>query len=102
MTVELQRTSALSSKTPSVQELLKTLVGFDTTSAKSNLALIAFVEDYLKGHGIASTRVPSPDGTKADLFATIGETRRQAASGSRATAIACRWKASAGPPTRSR
>jgi acetylornithine deacetylase len=71
MTVELQRTTALSSKTPSVQELLKTLVGFDTTSAKSNLALIAFVEDYLKGHG-ASTRVPSPDGTKADLFATIG------------------------------
>ena len=55
-------------------ELLRTLVGFDTTSAKSNLALIAFVEDYLKGHGIASTRVPSPDGTKADLFATIGET----------------------------
>ena len=41
MTVELQRTSALSSKTPSVQELLQTLVGFDTTSAKSNLALIA-------------------------------------------------------------
>ena len=74
MTVELQRTSALSSKTPSVQELLRTLVGFDTTSAKSNLALIAFVEDTLKGHGIASTRVPSPDGTKADLFATIGET----------------------------
>jgi acetylornithine deacetylase len=47
-------------------------VAFDTTSAKSNLALIAFVEDYLKGHGIAATRVPSPDGAKADLFATIG------------------------------
>ena len=47
-------------------------MAFDTTSAKSNLALIAFVEDYLKGHGIASTRVPSPDGAKADLFATIG------------------------------
>ena len=50
----------------------RALVAFDTTSAKSNLALIAFVEDYLKGHGIASTRVPSPDGAKADLFATIG------------------------------
>ena len=45
---------------------------FDTTSAKSNLALISFVEDYLKAHGIAATRVPSPDGTKADLFAAIG------------------------------
>jgi acetylornithine deacetylase len=54
------------------KELLRALVGFDTTSSKSNLALIAFVEDYLKGHGVASTRVPSPDGTKADLFATIG------------------------------
>ncbi|MGH6750367.1 MAG: M20/M25/M40 family metallo-hydrolase, partial [Methyloceanibacter sp.] len=51
---------------------MKTLVGFDTTSAKSNLELIAFVEEYLKHHRIGSLRVPSPDGTKADLFATIG------------------------------
>jgi acetylornithine deacetylase len=55
-----------------VRELLATLVGFDTTSSKSNLALIDFVEDYLNIHGIASIRVPSPDGVKADLFATIG------------------------------
>lgn len=54
------------------RDLLARLVAFDTTSAKSNLALIDFVEDYLKGHGVASTRVPSPDGAKADLFATIG------------------------------
>lgn len=54
------------------QELLATLVGFDTTSDKSNLALIDFVEDYLRGEGIASVRVPSPDGKKAALFATIG------------------------------
>ena len=53
-------------------ELLRALVAFDTTSAKSNLALIAFVEDYLKGHGVAATRVPSADGAKAGLFATIG------------------------------
>ena len=31
MTVDLQRTSALSSKTTGVQELLRTLVGFDTS-----------------------------------------------------------------------
>lgn len=66
------RDDSLSPKTLTVRELLATLVGFDTTSAKSNLALIAFVEDYLKIHGIASTRVPSSDGQKADLFATIG------------------------------
>jgi acetylornithine deacetylase len=64
--------TTLSSPAPDARSLLETLVGFDTTSAKSNLALIEFVEHYLKGHGIASTRVPSPDGNKADLFATIG------------------------------
>lgn len=58
--------------TATPQELLATLVGFDTTSDKSNLALIDFVEDYLRGEGIASVRVPSPDGKKAALFATIG------------------------------
>lgn len=55
-----------------MRELLATLVGFDTTSSKSNLALIGFVEDYFKSHGIGSLRVSSPDGSKADLFATIG------------------------------
>ncbi len=54
-----------------MRELLATLVGFDTTSSKSNLALIGFVEDYFKSHGIGSLRVSSPDGSKADLFATI-------------------------------
>ena len=53
-------------------ELLTRLVAFDTTSHKSNLALIAFVEDYLLQHGVISTRVPSDDGQKASLFATIG------------------------------
>jgi len=62
----------VSASESTVRELLAKLVGFDTTSAKSNLALIAFVEGTLKGHGIASTLVPSPDGAKADLFATIG------------------------------
>jgi acetylornithine deacetylase len=57
---------------PSVQELLKALVAFDTTSAESNMKLIEFVRAYLDGHGIASTLTPSQDGTKANLFATIG------------------------------
>jgi acetylornithine deacetylase len=54
------------------QELLAKLVAFDTTSSKSNLKLIDLVEAYLKDQGIASTRIPSPDGNKAALFATIG------------------------------
>ena len=54
------------------KELLAHLVAFDTESAKSNIPLIRFVEDYLAQHDIASQRVPTPDGEKASLFATIG------------------------------
>lgn len=53
-------------------ELLARLVGYDTVSHKSNLALITFVEDYLHRYGVASTLIKTPDGAKANLFATIG------------------------------
>ena len=62
--------------TAAAKELLARLVAFDTESAKSNIALIRFVEDYLAQHGIASARVPTPDGEKASLFATIGPSDR--------------------------
>lgn len=55
-----------------VKDLLAKLVAFDTTSHKSNLPLVRFVEDYLRRHGVASALVPTPDGEKASLFATIG------------------------------
>jgi acetylornithine deacetylase len=54
------------------KELLARLVAFDTTSSKSNLGLISFVEGYLGGLGVASQRVPTRDGLKTSLFATIG------------------------------
>tara|TARA_R110000868_G_scaffold29322_1_gene108930 strand:- start:4163 stop:5332 length:1170 start_codon:yes stop_codon:yes gene_type:complete len=54
------------------RELSEKLIAFDTTSRNSNLELIAFVEDYLEGHGISSTRVANEDNTKSNLFATIG------------------------------
>lgn len=53
-------------------EMIARLVGFDTTSRESNLDLMAFVQDYLAGHGVESRLVPSEDGRKANLFATIG------------------------------
>jgi acetylornithine deacetylase len=53
-------------------ELLARLVNFDTTSHRSNLPLVRFVEDYLAQHGIASRLVASADGAKANLYATIG------------------------------
>lgn len=53
-------------------EMLERLVAFDTTSRNSNLELIDFVEDYLRQYGVASERVANSDGSKANLFATIG------------------------------
>jgi acetylornithine deacetylase len=48
------------------------LVGFDTTSRNSNLALIEFVRDYLDGYKVKSELVFAEDGKKANLYATIG------------------------------
>ncbi len=52
-------------------EMIRTLVGFDTTSRDSNLALIDWVRDYLAGFGIASTLTFDDDRRKANLFATL-------------------------------
>ena len=52
--------------------ILEKLVGFDTVSANSNLALIEWVVDYLEGYGVKSTLTRDADGAKANLFATIG------------------------------
>jgi acetylornithine deacetylase len=62
--------------TATAKELLARLVAFDTESAKSNIPLIRFVEEYLAGHGIDSQRVPTPDGEKASLFCSIGPSDR--------------------------
>lgn len=56
----------------SAKELLARLVSFDTTSHKTNLPLIRFVEDYLAQHGLASTLIFNGERDKANLFATIG------------------------------
>jgi acetylornithine deacetylase len=53
-------------------EMTKRLVGFDTTSRNSNLALIDFVRDYLDGYGVKSELVFDAGGQKANLYATIG------------------------------
>lgn len=56
----------------SVADILERLVSFDTTSHKTNIPLILYVDDFLRGHGVASYLVPTEDGQKASLFATIG------------------------------
>jgi acetylornithine deacetylase len=56
--------------------MLARLIGFDTTSRNSNLALIEFVRDYLDGLGVASTLVFDDSGAKANLLATLGPIER--------------------------
>ena len=56
----------------SPREVLARLVAFDTTSARSNLPIIAYIEEFLTGYGLESKRVPSHDGAKACLYASIG------------------------------
>jgi len=53
-------------------DILKTLVAFDTTSRRPNLALIEWIEGYLDDLAIPHRRVPNADGTKSNLIATIG------------------------------
>lgn len=59
-------------QTYSPRQMLDTLVAFDTTSHRSNLPLIDWVEDYLRGHGVTCARVPDETGEKANLYAHIG------------------------------
>ncbi len=53
-------------------EILDTLIGFDTVSAKSNLDLAAWVDGFLRHCGFNVWLVPSPSGEKAGLYAERG------------------------------
>jgi acetylornithine deacetylase len=53
-------------------ELLDRLIAFPTVSRDPNRALIDFVAAFLAERGIESELVATPDGRKANLFATIG------------------------------
>ena len=56
----------------STREMLARLVAFPTVSSASNLPLMDFVRDWLAAHGVESHLVPNADGTKANLYATVG------------------------------
>src|SRR6266478_159103 len=53
-------------------DILTQLVRFDTTSCKSNLDLVDWVEAYLRGYGFATERLLDATRTKANLLASIG------------------------------
>ena len=56
--------------------ILERLVAFDTVSAKSNLELSAGSPIISTAYGIESALTRNADGTKANLFATVGPGER--------------------------
>ncbi|MCW3475915.1 acetylornithine deacetylase [Limobrevibacterium gyesilva] len=56
----------------STAEMLERLVGFDTTSRNTNLALIDFIRAYLDGWGVPYRVSTDPTGRKANLHAIVG------------------------------
>ncbi|MEM7668968.1 MAG: M20/M25/M40 family metallo-hydrolase, partial [Pseudomonadota bacterium] len=54
------------------REMIAKLVAFPTVSDVSNLDLMAFVQDYLSGHGVESHLTYNDDGDKANLHALVG------------------------------
>ena len=67
------RPDALASKPPQLLawEMIRTLVGYDTTSRESNLALIDWIKSYLEAQGAQCTLTFDDDRRKANLFATL-------------------------------
>ena len=56
-------------------KILKDLISFDTTSYKSNLELIKYIEKYLDNYNIKSQLIYDATGKKANLYATIGSNK---------------------------
>ncbi|MDB5957160.1 acetylornithine deacetylase [Ramlibacter sp.] len=64
---------AVSPRAPRALELARTLVGFNTVSANSNLDLIHCIRDVLAPLGVKCRLSYNAERTKANLFATLGE-----------------------------
>ena len=57
---------------PPTPEILARLVAEPTVSRRSNLALLDYVEGLLRPAGARIERFAHPDGSRANLWATIG------------------------------
>lgn len=51
---------------------IERLVAFDTTSSRSNLALIEDLEGEFRAHGVETFRVENDEATKSNLYAIVG------------------------------
>ena len=59
-----------------ILEMIAKLVGFDSTSRRSNLDLIAFLQSTLAGLGAECRLTYDDQRGKANLYATLGPTDR--------------------------
>lgn len=59
----------------SPRAMLERLIGIPTVSRDSNLALIEFVAEYLASHGVEAQLVYNAEGSKANLYASVGPDR---------------------------
>src|SRR5690606_9397945 len=57
--------------------MLRDLIAFPTVSRDSNRDLLAYVTSYLARHGVACDILWNRDGTKGNLWATIGPVGRR-------------------------
>jgi acetylornithine deacetylase len=58
------------------RSMIDRLIAFRTVSRDSNLGLIEWVRDYLQGHGAKTRLTHDASGRKANLFATLGDSKK--------------------------
>src|SRR5882724_12049901 len=58
------------------RSMIDRLIAFHTVSRDSNLGLIEWVRDYLHGHGAKTRLTYDATGAKANLFATLGDSKK--------------------------
>jgi acetylornithine deacetylase len=66
---------------PSTLEILDRLIAFDTTSSKSNIALVDYVRALLDEHRVSYETVPDETGGKIALVATVPDRDGRVAGG---------------------
>jgi acetylornithine deacetylase len=59
-------------ETAATLDILRTLVGFDTTSRNSNIPCTDWIVRYLENHGVTTERFVNAEGDKHNLYAIIG------------------------------
>lgn len=64
-----------------VEQIFGRIIGFDTTSARSNLALVDFICEFLEPHASSIIRDRSDDGEKMNLLVRIGPDPDESRSG---------------------